>query len=323
MKMLSVAGAWPSLFPTSRLFGLGDDSEWIKYEGNPVLGGQYGTCFDVCVLHEDRKYRMWFSWRPKKSVAITESKDGIHWSPPEIVLPPNPKSGWEDDVNRIIVIHREDGYHMWYTGQVGAATASGKSWIGYAMSADGRNWVRQSLRPVLEPSVPWEGVAVMCPHVMWDNADGIWKMWYSGGQQIEPNSIGYATSKDGLRWDKLSFNPVFRADPDNQWEKERVAGAQVFIWKGWYYLFYVGYRDIEHAQIGFARSKDGISGWARHVGNPIVRPTQGGWDADACYKPFVVHSGDCWRLWYNGRHDQLEQIGLAIHSGEDLGFIAE
>jgi len=25
-------------------------------------------------------------------------------------------------------------------------------------------------------------------------------------------------------------------------------------------------------------------------------------------------------LWYNGRHGWLEQIGLAIHDGEDLGF---
>jgi hypothetical protein len=26
---------------------------WTKYEGNPVLGGQYGTCFDICALLEN------------------------------------------------------------------------------------------------------------------------------------------------------------------------------------------------------------------------------------------------------------------------------
>src|SRR5206468_3062464 len=61
---------------------------WRKYEGNPVLGGSLGTCFDVALLRETAKYRMWFSWRPKKSVALVESSDGIHWSPPEIVLEP-------------------------------------------------------------------------------------------------------------------------------------------------------------------------------------------------------------------------------------------
>lgn len=55
------------------------DAGWVKYKGNPVLGGQYGTCFDICVLREMGKFRMWVSWRPKKSVAITESADGVHW----------------------------------------------------------------------------------------------------------------------------------------------------------------------------------------------------------------------------------------------------
>jgi len=50
---------------------------WVKYEGNPVLGGKLGTCFDISVLKDGDTYRMWFSWRPKKSVALAESKDGI------------------------------------------------------------------------------------------------------------------------------------------------------------------------------------------------------------------------------------------------------
>ena len=61
---------------------------WVKYPGNPVLGGQYGTCFDVAVLREHETYRMWVSWRPKRSVALVESKDGLSWTAPRIVLPP-------------------------------------------------------------------------------------------------------------------------------------------------------------------------------------------------------------------------------------------
>ena len=53
---------------------------WKKYEGNPVMGGKYGTCFDISVLKEGDTYRMWLSWRPKQSVALVESQDGIHWS---------------------------------------------------------------------------------------------------------------------------------------------------------------------------------------------------------------------------------------------------
>jgi predicted GH43/DUF377 family glycosyl hydrolase len=206
---------------------------------------------------------------------------------------------------------------MWYTGQ-----AKGKSSIGYAVSSDGIQWERKSKQPVLVSQDAWEGVAVMCPHVMWDSHRHLWKMWYSGGEQYEPNAIGYATSKDGLQWEKYKANPVLVPDPQYAWEKNRVTAAQVLFWKGWFYAFYIGFRDVDHAQIGMARSKDGITGWVRHAGNPIVRPTPGGWDADACYKPFAVYAEGGWKLWYNGRNRHLEQIGLVTRSGKSLGFVA-
>lgn len=58
----------------------------------------------------------------------------------------------------------------------------------------------------------------------------------------------------------------------------------------------------------------------RHPQNPIIRPGEGRWDADACYKPFAVWDGSQWLLWYNGRKGSLEQIGLCTHSGKDLKF---
>src|ERR1700674_1829029 len=90
---------------------------WVKSPKNAVLGGELGTCFDIAVLKEGDTYRMWFSWRPRASIALTESKDGIHWSEPIIVLAPNKATGWEDDINRPTVLKRGDTYHLWYTGQ--------------------------------------------------------------------------------------------------------------------------------------------------------------------------------------------------------------
>src|SRR5215831_3108092 len=129
-------------------------ASWRKYEANPVLGGSLGTCFDVALLREAGKYRMWFSWRPKQSVALVESTDGIHWGQPEIVLRPNQATDWEADINRPVVVHRNDGYHMWYTGQT-----RNQSWIGYARSANGRTWQRVSTKPAISPDAPWEKVA--------------------------------------------------------------------------------------------------------------------------------------------------------------------
>jgi predicted GH43/DUF377 family glycosyl hydrolase len=288
---------------------------WEKSTANPVLGGKLGTCFDISVLKERELFRMWFSWRPKASVALVESHDGVHWSDPVIVLSPNKATDWEGDINRPVVIKTADGYHMWYTGQ-----AKGRSWIGYATSGDSQHWKRMSQRPVLSPEQSWENAAVMCPHVLCDAELGVYRMWYSGGEQYEPNAIGYATSSDGLHWTKHPDNPVFRPDKGSPWEQERVTACQVVRQGDWYLMFYIGFRDVDHAQIGVARSRDGITGWERHRANPIIRPGANKWDHDAVYKPYAILDGSRWLVWYNGRHGGVEQIGLATHAGADLGF---
>jgi predicted GH43/DUF377 family glycosyl hydrolase len=145
-------------------------------------------------------------------------------------------------------------------------------------------------------------------------------MWYSGGEQYEPNAIGYATSPDGREWSKHKENPIFRPDPKTDWEKDRVTACQVERHGDWHFMFYIGFADRDRAQIGLARSKDGITNWERHQANPIVRPGKGKWDADAIYKPYANFDGKRWLLWYNGRRGGVEQIGVAIHDGEDLGF---
>jgi predicted GH43/DUF377 family glycosyl hydrolase len=276
------------------------------------------------MLVEDSRYLMIFSWRPKKSIALSESADGIQWSAPVIILGPRPsEQGWENDLNRPAVVKKDSVYHMWYTGQLPGKlprAVDGRSWIFYASSRDCIHWERTSLEPVIYAEEPWEKVAVMCPHVIWDKQAELFKMWYSGGEQYEPNAIGYATSPDGLHWTKYPANPIFFADPSHAWEQHKVAGCQVVHKDGWYLMFYIGYWDEDTAQIGLARSRDGISGWERHPANPIIAPSENQWDGDACYKPFAVFDGKCWRLWYNGRNSALEQIGLVVHEGENLGF---
>ena len=289
---------------------------WQKYANNPVLGGSLGVCFDVTLLYEGGNYRMWFSWRPKGSIALVESQDGIHWNDPTIVLAPKTDTFWEDDVNRPAVVKNKDGYHMWYTGQRG-----GSSSIGYAVSPDGVNWERKRKDPVLTAEKNWEGVAVMCPDVIYVEQSQLFRMWYSAGEEYEPNAIGYATSLDGINWQKYPFNPIFQPVKENDWEKDRVTACQVIPVSDWFYMFYIGFRDQNTAQICLARSRDGLQNWQRHPQNPIISfGSKGEWDAAAAYKPFAIFDGQRWLLWYNGRNGNVEQIGLAAHNGLDLGF---
>jgi hypothetical protein len=304
-----------SLFPGREPAIPQTSAGWVKSKFNPVLGGSLGTCFDVSVLKEADVYRMWFSWRPRKSIALVESADGIHWNEPLIVLGPEGSSGWEEDVNRPAVLRQADGYHMWYTGQT-----EKNSYLGYAKSPDGRVWTRVSRDPVLSPDEAWEGAAVMCPDVLYDPSQMIFRMWYSAGSQYEPISIGYALSSDGVHWTKRPENPVFSSDAQLTWERDRVTASHVVQDGEWHIMFYIGFSDLNHAQIGIARSKDGVTNWQRHKANPVISPGIGSWDGDAVYKPSALFDKDRWMLWYNGRRGGVEQIGLATHEGRDLNF---
>jgi hypothetical protein len=114
-------------------------------------------------------------------------------------------------------------------------------------------------------------------------------------------------------------------DPNNEWEQNKVTACQVIQQDDWHVMFYIGFRDVHTAQIGIARSRDGLTNWQRHPENPIISPgLPDSWDGDACYKPFASYEKekDRWLLWYNGRRKRTEQTGMAVHKVKDLGFPA-
>ena len=287
---------------------------FTKYKNNPVFGSQKtGTVFDVYVTRDDNRYRMDFSWREKKSVAVTFSDDGISWEKPQITLSFDESTGWEDRISRNCVLKIDGVYKMWYTGQ-----ARGHSFIGCAESNDGINFERKCKEPILISEFPWERESVMNPCVLYEN--GEYRMWYSAGETYEPNVLAYATSKDGINWVKKRFNPIFVCDPDNIYEQARIGGCQVIKFEDEYYLFYIGYEDIDTARVCVAKSKDGVLKWEKSPLNPIVSPDSGEWDEDACYKPSAIwnEKENKWMLWYNGRKGNKEYIGLVTKSGKEL-----
>lgn len=299
----------------------GTNGGWKKLPENPLLGGELGTCFDIAMLRENDEILLYFSWRDKASIALCKSRDGIHWDEPRFCIRPRKaKEGREDDLNRPSVVKVGSIYHMWYTGQFKPGQADGTSDIFHAVSEDGIHFVRTGDEPVLRAELPWEKQAVMCPSVIWDEGTKLFRMWYSGGEQYEPTAIGYAESEDGRVWRKSPLNPIFQADPASEWEQHKAAGCQVLFHGGWYWMFYIGYHNEDYAQVGVARSRDGVTGWDRSKLNPILAPDENAWDGEACYKPFVLNMGDRWMLWYNGRRGHKEQIGGAVLDASELAF---
>lgn len=298
---------------------MGTSGGWEKIGKEPVIGPEYGTTFDISVLKDDDRYKMWFSWRNVRLIAYTESDDGIHWELPRVVLTAVPGSDWEGmEVNRPTVVKKDGIYHMWYTGQMFALENQlSRSCIGYAWSENGIHWNRREC-PVIEPEEHWERYCTMCPHVNWDEEEQIFKMWYSAGRMQESDAIGYATSTDGIHWIKDSRNPIFSPDKTQYWEMTKTEACYVMKEKDWYYMFYLGINGDGNSSIGLARSKNGITDWERHPDNPILAGTDGLWDHRGTCKASVLRGTNGYEMWYNGANDYGEQVGYAIHKGFDL-----
>jgi len=307
------------------LCGEAEAGSWMPFAGNPVLGNaKLGTCFDVNVVTDGpAPYTMYFSWRPKKAIALVRSTDGFAWTQePEICLEANPASGWENDLNRSCTVKKDGIWHMWYTDQVFVQGKWREGWsrIGYATSTDGVHFTRVRKEPVLVPELPFEKTSVMNPYVRWDAERGVWRMWYAAGEIYEPNVLGYAESTDGLVWKKRP-EPFFGHGAPLAWDRDRVGACEVHpLHDGRWAMFYIGYSDVDTARIGCAISPDGVTGWKRLPQNPIVAPDVGTWNGSACYKPSVIcdEKNNRWLLWYNGRNGAPEYIGMAVHEGLDL-----
>ena len=287
----------------------------------PIFPKGFRVCQDAFVLKQDGVYKMWFSWADARLIAYAQSDDGLKWEYPSVVLPALTGSTWEGhEVCRPCVVFKDGRYHMWYTGKMYPTEFSAaSSYIGYATSEDGLVWERRP-EPVLTPQEAWEGRGVTYSHVLWDEDEQLFKMWYSAGEIREADAIGYATSMDGIHWRRFGQNPILTKRDGRYFEVAKVEGSFIVRQDGYYYMFYMGVDGDSITCVGLARSKDGITNWARHPSNPIYAATDGAWDWLGVRGPSVLVEDGRVRMWYTGLDRGVRTLGLIEHSGESLAF---
>lgn len=284
-----------------------DVCPYVRKISGPVLGdGSTGTLFDPCVRKfSDSEFTMYVAARASDTIDCYSSRNGESWVFEGTSL--YPRSGkWDSLVNRACVLQVGHCWYMWYTGQ-----NLGRSAIGVAISQDGKCFKRILDAPVLEATHPFEGVSVMNPCVIWDESISCYRMWYSAGNDYEPDVLCYAESDDGLTWKKggVAISPS-QHGPDSY----KVGGSEiVHVDEVGYICFYIGYQNLDVSRICCAISDDGFDHWKKLACNPILGPTKNQWDGHAVYKPAVVVNPDSsLSIWYNGRRGRNEYIGMAV-----------
>jgi predicted GH43/DUF377 family glycosyl hydrolase len=246
------------------------------------------------------------------SVLPSLAQAGSTWvkDPGNPVLDVGAPGAWDD--SRVVagpVILESGVYRMWYTGWDGTVNVHFQ--VGLATSSDGVNWTREATNPVLALGSPgtWDDESVAQAAVIKDG--GVYKMWYSGNDG-SVGRIGYATSTDGISWNKDSLNnPVLEPDV-GQWDGNFAHMCTVIKDGSTYKMWYSGANDFMTShRIGYATSTDGIT-WVKYAGNPVLEPVHAGtWDDVQVWFPYVVKEGSTYRMWYGGYDGYSTRIGYA------------
>lgn len=116
--------------------------------------------------------------------------------------------------------------------------------IRYAESGDGINWIAHD-ENCIDLSDKDE-YSVGRPCVINDN--GLYRMWYSIRSKTKPYAIGYAESKDGVKWVRRDDEAGIERSADGGWDSEMICYPFVIDINGRRVMFYNGNR---HGKTGF------------------------------------------------------------------------
>ncbi len=242
-------------------------NSWADYLGNPVLTNknQPSNPLDVRiskVLFDEDKFKMWYTAmysNGQGDVWYAESNDGISWNTigTNPVLSKGSPDSWDSyTVSASSVIKVDNQFRMYYFGWNTHPFLS-KGNIGYAVSQDGINWIKNS-DPLLTSSNEYEylgGLSVLALNNIYymyfdyREADSI--NGFSNGQI----KIGLATSLDGISWNISNANPVIESNLS--WEGESVSFPSVIYDNNNFKMIY-GNGSLQ-THFGSAVSSDGIN----------------------------------------------------------------
>ncbi len=264
-RVLKIGGlykVWYNGLDFRRQIGLAtstDGIHWTKSSANPVLSNGQPGDFDSehvhygPVLFHDEQYWFWYSGHNGQhwQIGLAISEDGIHWTkhPDNPVLAVGSNGEWDAyGVISPAVIFDGHSFKMWYNGNGSELVLA----AGYAESSDGVHWTKYPHNPILTPRPnTWESDAVGMGPVLF--FDGKYHAWYGGRQGEVRSSIGYATSADGIAWERFASNPVIEPGEHDDWDSTTLGGFWVLRENDVFKMWYSGRRD-DIWKIGYAVS---------------------------------------------------------------------
>lgn len=237
-----------------------DGKNWEKLKialfGNPE--NEWEKTVNRCsVIYKDNKYIMFYTgqFNDESKIGIAESEDGYEFKRIQsnpVIIPDNDYEK-KSVMNPYVFFDTDEQiYKMWY--------AAGETYepdvIAYATSIDGINWKKYENNPILkngeENSLDDFKVGA-CEVYKLKNKEYL--MFYIGYTDINTARILYATSEDGINWDRENKKAViesskFGFDGNATYKPTAIYDEKKEKWLIWY-----NGRLVHREYIGFATCK--------------------------------------------------------------------
>ena len=191
-------------------------------------------------------------------------------------------------------------YWMWYNGRTDDQFTGS---IGLAVSKDGLKWTKQNNgKPIFKHGKPGTFDSTKVDHPTVLRFGGKYHMWYTAGDEGSRYKIGYASSRDGIRWQRENNGrPVLGPGKKGQFDDRVVLHPMVVRdRRGVLHIWYNGVGPQRSFRVGHATSRDGIQWTRSNGGKPVLSPSKvGDFVEGYVYNVFVMLEGDKFHMWYS------------------------
>lgn len=218
----------------------------VLVPGSPGLFDDSGVAVGYLIEVNHRIFLYYLGWNLKvtvpwmNTIGLAISEDGGEHFEKASRAPIMDRSDEDPFSISYPSLMNENGlFRMWYGSNLswGERSEDMKHIVKHARSDDGVHWNRNH-DTVLDHEHPNE-YAISKPCVI--NNGSFYEMWYSfrGGENGDHYSIGYATSYDGLNWERRDKN-VGISVSESGWDSEMIEYPFVFFHQGEKYMLYNG-----------------------------------------------------------------------------------
>ncbi|MEN8193371.1 MAG: T9SS type A sorting domain-containing protein [Bacteroidota bacterium] len=229
------------------------------------------------------------------------------------------------------VVYESGKYNMYYAAKdKGINSMSLNMYIGYTYSVDGMTWENNNKNLIISSDEKWEKYGFLDAMVIVVNS--IWHMWYvcPADEKISDTYLGYATSRDGIKWEKREGKLNFFKSKEG-WDSGGIFPLSIVYNGSNFIMYYKAYANSDYlaanknCAVGMAESVDGIT-WEKNLAsNPVLEfRDEESLEYNILNLSVIYNKENVdnpYQIWYTANNRRVDKNDYIFHASSKKGRI--